>query len=250
MHSHSIAKSNKEVESLSKNYKYKLKSLEFEKKSTLEVQKNDLLRREQDVLDSVNRFINSLKGTKKLCDNGVNELQFFVNEQTQSLDYLNRNKATKLKAFSEEIDAIFNDMNSSKSFGTPSNNVDVLSTERNREYVDTPKQPFNGLINNLSPINQAMRLLNKSKEDMEALSTKRGKDHGNETSNNSYEELFAFNKGNNGGGQVQEHSDRGDGGWDENLEDEDSTEGMETDKIEKALELLFQNGLLEQVSVV
>lgn len=259
MHSHSIAKRNKEVESLSKHYKYKLKALEFEKKSALEVQKNDLLRREQEVLDSVNSFLNSLKSTKKFWDNGINELQFFVKEHAQSLDYIASHKAAKLKAFGEEIDSMFNDMGQHKGFGTPSNNVDILSTDRNREYVDTSKQPFNELINNLSPINQelskisGMRLLNKSKEDMEALSTKRGKDQAIETSNNSYEELFAFNnnKGHNGGGQMQEQSiEREEGGWDPNLEDEDSTEVMEMDRIEKALELLFQNGLLDQVSVL
>jgi len=243
-HNQTLAKKSKEVESLNNHYKYKLKALEFEKKSALEAQKSDLLRREQEVLDAVNNFLNSLKATKKTWNNNLTELQFCVQEQAQNLNYLSQLKNSKLKAFSNEIDSIFTDLSPIKGMGP-------ISTERNR-------QPFTDLINNLSPINKGipkigMQLLNKSKDDSQIQSSKRGKDMVGETTADAIDELFAFNK-NNGIGNMQENSrlsppPREKSGWDTNLEDEESMESPNIDQIEKALELLFQNGLLDQQAV-
>ena len=200
-HSQSIAKKNKEMESLTKHYKYKIKALEFEKKSALEALKNDLLKREQEVLDSVNTFINSLKSTKKFWSNNLTELYFCVQEQSQSISYISNHKVAKLKAFSDEIDSIFGDTSpQKKGLGNTLNMREGMSSERSRKCMETSKQPFSDLLNMLSPINQelpniGLKLLNKSSEDSNVKSAKPERDsHAIETSNNSYDDLFPVNK--------------------------------------------------------
>jgi len=107
---------------------------------------------------------------------------------------------------------------------------------------------------NLSPINPKlpkianMNQLNSSKEEESHIilpSTKREQEAGVENSINILE-LFAHQK-NNGDQTMQNNSKLSPNrsGWDSKLEDEESMEQPEVEKIEKALELLLQNGLLE-----
>lgn len=246
------------MESLVKHFRYKLKALEFEKKSALEEQKNDLLRREQEVLDTVNSFINSLKGTKKSWENNLNELHFCVQEHAQTIDYLVSHKSARLDAFSSEIDSLFADAPPlSQRTGTLNSHRTGI-VERQKEYPNRTKQPLNDLINILSPITQEIQipkmdipLSDKSKEDPNSLTSKRGKD----LSTNSIDELFMFNKGDHGQSAMQENSrfsgGKEEGGWDSNLDDEDEeSEKVDVEQIEKALELLFQNGMLDSVSFI
>jgi len=245
-HSQSLAKKNKEVETLNNHYKYKLKALEFEKKSAMEAQKNDLLRREQDLSDAIYNFLNSLKTAKKTWNNNLNDLHFCVQEQNHSITYLSEHKAAKLKAFSNEIDSLFTEM-------TPHKGLATISTRHGRQ---TNQKPFTDVIN-LSPINQMtnMNQLNScSKEESHIVlpSTQREReqeqdqdqDHGVENSIDILE-LFAHQK--NHGEQSKLSPNRS--GWDSKLEDQESMEQPEADKIERALELLLQQGMLEPVSL-
>jgi len=251
-HAQSLAKKNKEVETLNNHYKYKLKALEFEKKSAMEAQKNDLLRREQDLSDAIYNFMNSLKSAKKTWNNNLNDLHFCVQEQNHSITYLSEHKAAKLKAFSNEIDSLFTDMSPHKGLATLSNRHGG-----SRKYEETSQKPFNDVIN-LSPINPKlpkianMNNVNDSKEEESHIilpSTKREQEAGVENSINILE-LFAHQK-NNGDQTMQNNSKLSPNrsGWDSKLEDEDSMEQPEVEKIEKALELLLQNGLLEPQAV-
>ena len=250
-HSQSLAKKNKEVETLNNHYKYKLKALEFEKKSALEAQKNDLLRREQDLSDAIYNFVNSLKSAKKTWNNNLNDLHFCVQEQNHSITYLSEHKAAKLKAFSNEIDSLFTEMSPHKGLATLSGRHGP-----GRKYEETSQKPFNDVIN-LSPINPKLpkianlNQLNSSKEEESHMilpSSKREQEPGAENSINILE-LFAHQKNNLGDLQNNSKLSPNRSGWDSKLEDEESMEQPEVDKIEKALELLLQNNLLEPVSL-
>jgi hypothetical protein len=251
-HTQVLARKNKEIETLNKQYTYSMKVMELEKKSALENQRNEFFKREQELLDSVNNFTNMIKGTKKSWEDNMTELDLLLQEQKQNINYFANHKTQKIHALEEEIERILSQFSPTKMPGNTSR--DQLSSARSRINPEKINKHFENFASILSPIEHPKgHLRQPSKEEMEALSRRSKLDP---VADNSYEELLLLSKSPNDPPPEENYPDnsrismvKNEGGWDSQLEDDESSENSEVDKVEKALALLYRNGMLEPVMI-
>jgi hypothetical protein len=245
-HSRIISKKNNEIESLKKQYKYNLQLLEFEKRSTLETQKNEHLRREQDVLDSITGLTNAFKYSKKYWDENLTELEVLIKEQHQTREYKNKNKIKQLEEIDNELNRILKEISPTKN-----ENVKI----ENHDKIQTPFADFSNIISPISK-NANFHFPFKLKDEPGIPLSKRSKENLPDSSNDCYEDFMFSGRIKNSmiaQSRIEQDETRLSGkkqlkdGWDPNLEDENQSEESEIDKIEKALSLLYDNGLLDPV---
>jgi hypothetical protein len=243
-HSRIISKKNNEIESIKKQYKYNLQLLEFERRSILENQKNEHFKREQEVLDSINGLTNAFKFSKKHWDENLTEIEVLIREQHETRDFRTKNKSKQINEINSEINKILAEISPSKIENTKA---------QPQEKIQSPFADFSNIISPISK-NANFHFPFKMNEPGIPLS-KRSKENAPDSSNDCYEDFIFSGRVKNSmiaqSGIEQDDSklsrrNRPKDGWDPNLED-DQSEESESDKIEKALSLLYDNGLLDPV---
>lgn len=246
-YSRMLSKKNNEIDSLKKQYNYNLQLLEFERKSTLETQKNEYYRREQEVLDSINCLTNTFKFSKKYWDENLTEIEVLIKEQNETKAFRNKNKRKQLDEINESLSKILVQISPSK--------IDNAKLP-NPEKIQTP---FADVSNIISPISKNANFHFPFKlNDPGVPLSKRSKENAPDSSNDCYEDfIFSGRVKNSMIAQSRIEQDdsktsrrnRPKDGWDPDLEDDPQSEDSDVDKIEKAISLLYDNGLLDPVKI-
>ncbi len=248
-HSRIVTKKNNEIDTLKKQYKYNLQLLEFEKRSSLETQKNDHLRKEQEVLDSISGLANAFKYSKKYWDENLTELEVLIKEQNQTQEYRKKNKTIQLNEIGSELNKILKEISPSK---------DENYKIENHEKIQSPFADFSNIISPISK-NENFHFPFKLKDESGIPLSKRSKENLPDSSNEGYEDFMFSGRIKNSmmgpSGIEQDETKlsvkkKVKDGWDPNLEDDNQSEESEIDKVEKALSLLHENGLLDPVCFI
>jgi hypothetical protein len=189
-----------------------------------------------------------LNKTKKSWSDNLTELELVVHEQKRNAEYFSHHKSVRVHAFGEEIDKI---LNSNISPGKSSrDSKEIMSSNSSRIIKGKSRKPLAEIGNILSPIAH----LKKGRNNLEdAQISKRSREIPDtsyddlmnkmrspskvETSNNEY--VFPDH--------LRMSIPKNGGEWDPNLEEDESSESSEVEQIEKAMALLYRNGILAPV---
>lgn len=264
----SLRKKNQEIENMKRMHKNELQKIECEKNSQVDTLKNEYMKKEQELLESITELTNSLNTSKGYWSNNLHDLQMFLQEQQQNLHNYNNWRHNKLANIDNELENL---LNCQDNLSNP-----PLSSRRESARPNRPpanmKNELADLSNMLSPIhgdNNKMKFAKLGLKNMmvykdEPLpSSRRNNVKENIESNISvnsskiYSDLSFINmipnRGELGPNEmecIQENSNislkKAEPEWDSSLEDEESVDNLS--ELGKAMEMLYKANLFEPVN--
>lgn len=193
---------------------------------------NEYFKREQEILNSINKLSSSFKFSKKHWENNLTELEFLSKEQKQGIEYLNKNKVAMRKNIEKDIihllqefspsktsrdaaggsnsqnnsgqngnggNGLMNNHNNPNNLNNISSN-DPLLSDRDFNNNDKIKKHFSDFSSIISPIGDNKKFLFpylKNKDESQIQLTKRSRDQSNVAdlpSQLGEDDMMIFNK--------------------------------------------------------
>ena len=103
-----LRKKNQDIDNIKRMHANDLLKFECEKNSILNILKNENIKREQNLLDSVTELANNMNRSKSYWANNINDLHLFLQEQNQNMINYQHWRQNKLQKIDNELENLFN----------------------------------------------------------------------------------------------------------------------------------------------